>query len=348
MRLPSPISRLLVQFQPWLLPIAAFAGFVELVGGGWDIQWHLARIPEVFWTPPHIVLYSGASVVIATTGAAFLLPWAGVALPRSFRLATSLAFAGALLQVVAGGFDQWWHATYGADDALSPPHVLLTGAILLAALGILLSLHAMRRQEEAAGRTRAVSWIAQSVAATGVGWALWGLLFVTLSPGFNADDKLLDPFGRSLFVGGAFAMTTPILVFLAGRLVRHRGAATLAAGVQVVGTLTIAGLMGGLDPLVLALSPIFLVPGVLVDLFYKPARGNAPYVAIVLGAIIGQFSFLTGGIVDAMTLPASQPVAFALAYVGGGVAATLLALALGDAADGMAARDRGARPATAS
>lgn len=347
MQFPAPIAALLRRLEPWLLPIASFAAFVQLVGGGWDIQWHLERIPEVFWTPPHMVLYAGASAVIATTGAAFFLPWAGVRLARSRRIPIAFAFAGALLQVVAGGFDQWWHGKYGVDDALSPPHVLLTGAILLAALGILVSLSTMRRQEEAAGRARTVPWIAQAVAATCVGWALWGVLFVTLSPGFNVDEKLLEPFGWRLFVGGAFATTTPILVFAAGRFVRHRGAATLAAAVQVVGFLTIAGLMQSLEPLFVALSAIFLIPGVLVDVFYKPQRANAPYLAIALGAVVGQFSFLTGGIVDAMTFPASQPVAFAIAYVAGGVGAALIALALGDAADGLAAKDRGAAAAAA-
>jgi hypothetical protein len=322
MQFPAPIAALLRRLEPWLLPIASFAAFVQLVGGGWDIQWHLERIPEVFWTPPHMVLYAGASAVIATTGAAFFLPWAGVRLARSRRIPIAFAFAGALLQVVAGGFDQWWHGKYGVDDALSPPHVLLTGAILLAALGILVSLSTMRRQEEAAGRARTVPWIAQAVAATCVGWALWGVLFVTLSPGFNVDEKLLEPFG-------------------------WRGAATLAAAVQVVGFLTIAGLMQSLEPLFVALSAIFLIPGVLVDVFYKPQRANAPYLAIALGAVVGQFSFLTGGIVDAMTFPASQPVAFAIAYVAGGVGAALIALALGDAADGLAAKDRGAAAAAA-
>jgi len=306
------------------------------VGGGWDIQWHLAHVPEVFWTPPHVVLYSGASVVIAATGAAFLLRWAGVAQPRSVRLPITLAFSGALLQVVAGGFDQAWHAAFGADDALSPPHVLLTSALLLAAIGILVALLGMRRQE---AYPRTVTWVAHAVAAASVGWSLWGLLFVTLSPGFNATNLLVESFGWRLFVGAAFSMTTPLIVFSAARFVRRRGAATVAAGTQLVGTLAITALMGELSPLTAALSPIFLIPGILVDLAYRPSSPNVPYVAIVLGAIVGQFAFLMGGVVDAMTEPWSVPGAFVLAYAAGGVAATLVAIGLGDLADGLAAKD---------
>ena len=334
--LPPTLTRLLTRFAPWYLPVAAFASFVQLVGGGWDINWHLAEIPEVFWTPPHVVLYAGASVVIAATGATFLLRWAGVVQPRSVRLPVTLAFSGALLQVVAGAFDQAWHAAFGADDALSPPHVLLTSALLLTAISLLVALHGMRRQEAV---PRTATWVAHAVAAASVGWALWGLLFVTLFPGFNATRWLVEPFGWRLFVGAAFAMTTPLIVFSAARFVGKRGAATVAAGTQVAGFVAISALMGELSPLTAALSPIFLIPGILVDLVYRPGSARAPYVPIALGAVVGQFAFLTGGIVDVMTAPWTVPAAFALAYVAGGVAAALIALSLGDLADGMAAKD---------
>src|SRR2546427_265022 len=76
MRLPSPVSKPLLRVAPWLLPIAAVASMVELIGGGWDIQWHIAHVPEFFWTPPHLVLYSGVGLVLLSTAGAFLLPWA--------------------------------------------------------------------------------------------------------------------------------------------------------------------------------------------------------------------------------------------------------------------------------
>src|SRR2546426_5227451 len=76
MRLPSPVSKPLLRVAPWLLPIAAVASMVELIGGGWDIQWHIAHVPGVFWTPPPPVLYSRARPLLPSPGATFILPLA--------------------------------------------------------------------------------------------------------------------------------------------------------------------------------------------------------------------------------------------------------------------------------
>src|SRR5437867_11576549 len=103
MRLQSPVSKLLLRAAPWLLPIAAVAAMVELIGGGWDIQWHIQHVPEFFWTPPHIVLSSGAGVVLLATGSTFLLRWSGSRYPRSVSSWAPIAFAGAVLQFAASG-----------------------------------------------------------------------------------------------------------------------------------------------------------------------------------------------------------------------------------------------------
>src|SRR2546422_2766495 len=121
MRLPSPVSKPLLRVSPWLLPIAAVAAMVELIGGGWDIQWHIRHVPEFFWTPPHIVLYSGAGVVVLATGAAFLLRWAGRSYPRSVRTGATIAFTGAVLQFAAGGFHSRWDAASRAERPPRPP-----------------------------------------------------------------------------------------------------------------------------------------------------------------------------------------------------------------------------------
>src|SRR2546422_3327672 len=174
MRLPSPVSKLLLRVAPWLLPIAAVASMVELIGGGWDIQWHIAHVPEFFWTPPHVVLYSGAGLVLLSTGAAFMLPWARRPVARSVRSATTVAFTGAVLQFAAGGVDSAWHATFGADDSLSPPHVMLTGAMVITTLGIVLALHAWRRMEEAAGVRGGPAVLAPPGRGGPEAWGEWG------------------------------------------------------------------------------------------------------------------------------------------------------------------------------
>src|SRR2546428_4212193 len=102
MRLPSPVSKLLLRVAPWLLPVAAFASMVELIGGGWDIQWHIAHVPEFFWTPPHIVLYSGAGLVLLSTAGALPLPWARRSVAGALFAPAPRARPRALLPSAAG------------------------------------------------------------------------------------------------------------------------------------------------------------------------------------------------------------------------------------------------------
>jgi hypothetical protein len=347
MRLPAPISKPLTRLALWLLPVAAFAAMVELVGGGWDIQWHIAHVPEVFWTPPHIVLYSGAGIVLLSTGAAFLLRWTGTVYPRSVRSGATVAFAGAVLQFGAGGFDSAWHATSGADDSLSPPHVLLTSAMVLTTLGIVLALHAWRRMEVASGVRRTVPWVAHAIGVTAMGWATWGLLFVLLYPGLFRTDVLIGPVGVRLFTAAAFAGLLPLIVLTSVRVVGRRGAATVSAATQTIGILLITGLMGVLDLVEIPLALIFVIPGVLADILYRPGRRGSLYVAIALGAALAQFGFITGGVVDTMTRPDLLLVWAALAFAAGGIVAALLADRIGVLADGLGTEPAGPTPATA-
>jgi predicted acyltransferase len=52
------------------------ASLLLMVGGVWDIAWHHTLGRDTFWSPPHLVLYSGVgvmglvclAVVLRTTG----------------------------------------------------------------------------------------------------------------------------------------------------------------------------------------------------------------------------------------------------------------------------------------
>ncbi|HEV8594010.1 MAG TPA: hypothetical protein VGR51_00575 [Thermoplasmata archaeon] len=349
MRLPAPLSRLLERFGPWLLPLAAIGAFWELVGGGWDINSHLRRLPEFFWTPPHIALYSGAAFVLLTTGAAYALRWTSSVPPASQRFASAIAFGGAALQFVAGGFDSWWHATYGPDDAFSPPHILLTSAILITAIGVVVALHAWRRTARPTGRLGTFAWVSHAIGVTAIAWAAWGFLFILLFPGFNAGRPLIPSEGLRLFTGAAYASLFPMMLLAAVRVVGRRGAATVSATTQFFGFYLIQSFLGEAPGgLVIGLGiVVFVLPGVAADFLYRPGTKWADYVAIGFGAVLGLWGFLAGGIVDDMTRPDTWPVPFALAFVAGGVAGALLAMMLGERTDGLAARDSGPSPTPA-
>ncbi len=349
MKLPAPLVHLLERLSPWLLPIAAIGAMGELVGGGWDINWHIEHIPEVFWTPPHITLYSGATVVLVATAAAFLLRWAPTPRSPSVQFGSMIAFAGAALQLVAGGFDSAWHAAFGADDALSPPHVMLTTAILITAVGVVVALHAWRRTQPSTGLRATVAWVSHAVGVTAVAWAAWGWLFILTFPGFAAGSPLVANFGLRLLTGAAFAALFPLMLIAAVQLVGRWGAATIAALTQYIVSVLIGILMGGAPGAVEILFglSLFVLPGLVVDVVYRPGRRGSENLALTIGAVLGQWGFVPIGIVGGMTEPFQAPAAFALAFLAGGIAGSGIAIVFGRTASGLEARDRVAASITA-
>lgn len=127
-----------VQF-PRILTIAyllvGIGALLQIGGGHWDVTWHALQKPETFFTPPHSVVYLG---VLLTTSMGIL----GVILRVKHTFEVTyvkflyFALIGSSLQLFSGGFDLWWHESFGFDGLLSPPHtVLVTGMVLNAFAG---------------------------------------------------------------------------------------------------------------------------------------------------------------------------------------------------------------------
>ena len=113
--------------------------FVAGVGLAWDIRWHAAVGRDDFWSPPHLLIYSG----VAATGlvclvAALVTSYQGwrrqpVAIARSVRplglfyapLGVVIAGAGMTVVLLAAPFDNLWHELYGIDVALWAPFHLM-------------------------------------------------------------------------------------------------------------------------------------------------------------------------------------------------------------------------------
>jgi hypothetical protein len=121
---------------------------LQISGSNWDIVWHGVGNVETFFTPPHLVIYSGVALALGSIIMGSI-QWAAsigpkkkdvkwfVLVPLSFPFPFKLAAAGCLLQISAGPFDFWWHSLFGFDGLLSPPHSVLAAGMLMAALGAL-------------------------------------------------------------------------------------------------------------------------------------------------------------------------------------------------------------------
>ena len=109
---------------------------LSMWGASWDITSHLLRTPETFFTPSHLVLYTGVgiSMISALLGLSLILTKKEVR-GKSFVFGIKLVIIGALMQIIAGPSDFYWHELFGIDGLLSPTHLALALGIIITTVG---------------------------------------------------------------------------------------------------------------------------------------------------------------------------------------------------------------------
>ncbi len=110
--------------------VFAFGMLMTITGAFADAYWHLTGLAarEGFFTPAHATIYSGATVMLAST----------LFLDVSARVKNVLRVGG-LMVVLGGIWDFSWHSIHGFVDvvAWTPPHLTVTaGFVVLLATGI--------------------------------------------------------------------------------------------------------------------------------------------------------------------------------------------------------------------
>jgi hypothetical protein len=109
---------------------------LSMWGASWDITSHLLRTPETFFTPSHMVLYTGVgiSLISAILGLTLILAKKEVR-GRPFVFGAKIIIAGAIMQIIAGPGDFYWHELFGIDGLLSPTHLALLVGIMMVSVG---------------------------------------------------------------------------------------------------------------------------------------------------------------------------------------------------------------------
>ena len=115
--------------------ILAVIGPVVVVSAGfWDAISHLLKEPEFFWSPSHIVVYTGVSMTsfAAIMGCVLILR---KSVHRSLKTGIKLVIAGSIVQIFSGFGDSISHELYGIDGLISWSHQPLELGLVLASLG---------------------------------------------------------------------------------------------------------------------------------------------------------------------------------------------------------------------
>jgi hypothetical protein len=151
-QIPKPADlaeRRLRRIGAWLMLILALQAELGLA---WDRNWHDLVGRNEFFTPPHIMLYSGIAVsgfialfVVLVDTYRYYKKKPGVHDNSTVRILhffhAPLGFVivgfGALIDLLAAPFDNYWHILYGIDVTLwSPFHLMGTAGGVIVGLGI--------------------------------------------------------------------------------------------------------------------------------------------------------------------------------------------------------------------
>lgn len=153
-RAQTPTELTAIPWYVWSL----FAAVISVViGGYWDISWHMSIGRDTFWTPAHMLiqfcgilagLTSGYLILSCTLGRDPALASASVTVWK-FRgpLGAFIAAWGGATMLTSAPFDNWWHNAYGLDVKIfSPPHVVLDGGVLAIQIGALVLIASVRNR----------------------------------------------------------------------------------------------------------------------------------------------------------------------------------------------------------
>ena len=125
-----------IRFPAIVFFLALSGTTLAMWGASWDITSHLLRTPETFFTPSHGVLYTGVgiSIISAILSVTLYLKRKDLR-AESFSTGVKLIIIGAVMQLVAGPGDFYWHELFGIDGLLSPTHITLALGILTSLVG---------------------------------------------------------------------------------------------------------------------------------------------------------------------------------------------------------------------
>lgn len=223
-----------------LIHLAVVGVLIYFLGGAWDVFWHMRLGRETVFSPPHLVLYAGLSLVFASLGGGVLLSYRGrqraatgafgLPLPGGLRLDPGLFIAGmgALMSLSSAPIDEAWHLIFGIDLTIwSPPHIQLILGVALAILGLMVSLAVeLNRRDPGRLSLRLRPW-----SRDGRHWALAALaalLGMALS-GLVLEWDLDIPAYSAVFYPPTFAAFTVGPLLLGARALGWRWGATAVA-----------------------------------------------------------------------------------------------------------------------
>ena len=305
---------------PWYV-WSLFAAVVSVViGGYWDISWHMSIGRDSFWTPAHIAiqlcgiiagLSCGYLILSSTVGHDPALRAASVEVWK-FRgpLGAFIAAWGGATMLASAPFDNWWHNAYGLDVKIfSPPHVVLDGGVLAIQIGALV-LVASTINRSIGSLRRKLGWLLL---------LLGGMIMVlALTVVWESTYRVLM---HSAMCYRAVAVVAPVVLAGFARISDHRWARTIVAGIYTAYLMVLLWIFP-LFPATPKLGPVYqrithfvplefpllvIAPALLLDLIWPRIEGwrKWPQSAVMGTIFLVTFAAVQWPFADFLISPAS-------------------------------------------
>ena len=218
--------------------IALLGVSLSMWGASWDITSHLLRTPETFFTPSHGVLYLGVgvSLISAILGLTIILIKKEIR-QRPFVLGSKVIVVGAIVQIIAGPGDFYWHELFGIDGLLSPTHITLALGIMVVSVGSIIGMSRIFFETER--KDRFLKLIVPI--SFGIFWfsVMWLIFFFVLpisegeTHNFNPDPYVALGLGIALL-----PFSFSLVFWTTSKIIKKFGAASLAALVFLLMNIT--------------------------------------------------------------------------------------------------------------
>ena len=209
---------------------------MQIGGASWDITSHILRKPETFFTPSHVILYTGAGLttIAAIIGMFISLKNKEEIRSRTFHTSFKLLIIGAAVQLISGPSDFMWHSVFGVDGLMSPPHLALATGILINAIAAVVGLvrilpYIKSKRNKTVARTAlilafAVLWFS----------CIW-YIFMFVLPLSNGEHFKFNPDPAAAVVIATIALPfiSAMIFFISSRAIGRLGGASAVAGVVI-------------------------------------------------------------------------------------------------------------------
>jgi hypothetical protein len=215
---------------PWYVWSLLGAVVSVVIGGYWDISWHMSIGRDTFWTPAHMLIqlcgilagFTCAYLILfCTSGHDPELASASVSVWR-FRgpLGAFIAVWGGATMLTSAPFDNWWHNAYGLDVKIfSPPHVVLDGGVLAIQIGALVLIASTRNRASGVVR-RILDWLLLLLGAM--------ITMLALTVVWESTYRVLMHTAQCY---RAVAIVIPVVFAAFARISENHWARTIVAGV---------------------------------------------------------------------------------------------------------------------